>query len=131
MIIARIESLILENGMDDALKRAAKYVHAGADGIMIHSRKKAPDEVFEFAKKFRDNSDKTLVCVPTSFNKALLKDFEKKYFNLVIYANHMLRASYESMERVATEILKNNRTAEIEKDIISIKKILKIIPGTV
>ncbi len=131
MIIARIESLILENGMDDALKRAEKYVEAGADGIMIHSRKKAPDEIFEFAEKFKNNSDKTLVCVPTSYNETFLKEFEEKNFNIVIYANHMLRASYESMERVATEILKNNRTAEIEKDIISIKKILKLIPGTV
>ena len=131
MIIARIESLILEKGLDDALHRAEQYTKAGADGIMIHSRVETPDEVFKFAKKFREFSDKTLVCVPTSFNETLLEEFEKNYFNIVIYANHMLRASYASMEKVAIEILKNNRTSEIEKDIISIKKILKLIPGTV
>ena len=131
MIIARIESLILEKGLDDALHRAEQYTKAGADGIMIHSRVETPDEVFKFAKKFREFSDKTLVCVPTSFNETLLEEFEKNYFNIVIYANHMLRASYASMEKVAIEILKNNRTSEIEKDIISVKKILKLIPGTV
>ena len=131
MIIARIESLILEKGVDDALLRAEKYLQAGADGIMIHSRQNSPDEVFKFSEKFRNFSDKTLVSVPTSYNTTYLDEFEKKSFNVVIYANHMLRASYEAMEKVAKEILKNERTSEIEKDIISIKKILRLIPGTI
>ena len=131
MIIARIESLILEKGVDDALLRAEKYLQAGADGIMIHSRQNSPDEVFKFSEKFRNFSDKTLVSVPTSYNTTYLDEFEKKSFNIVIYANHMLRASYEAMEKVAKEILKNERTSEIEKDIISIKKILRLIPGTI
>tara|TARA_A100001388_G_scaffold72319_1_gene51283 strand:- start:835 stop:2127 length:1293 start_codon:yes stop_codon:yes gene_type:complete len=131
MIIARIESLILEKGLDDAMIRSEKYLKAGADGIMIHSRKKTPDEVFEFASKFRNHSDKTLVCVPTSFNQTLIKDFEKHKFNIVIYANQMLRASFKSMENVAQEILKHDRSFDIEKKITSIKKILKLIPGTV
>ena len=117
--------------MDDALLRAEKYLQAGADGIMIHSRQNSPDEVFKFSEKFRNFSDKTLVSVPTSYNTTYLEEFEKKSFNIVIYANHMLRASYEAMEKVAKEILKNERTSEIEKDIISIKKILRLIPGTI
>ena len=131
MIIARLESLILEAGLDDALKRSEKYLKAGVDGIMIHSRKNTPDEVFKFAEKFRNFSDKTLVCVPTSFNNTLIQEFEKKDFNIVIYANHMLRASYEAMEKVAIDILQNDRTSEIEKEITNIKKILKLIPGTI
>lgn len=69
MIIARIESLILEQGMEDALNRARAYVKAGADGIMIHSRRKTPDEIFEFCDTFRqENKTTPIVVVPTSFN---------------------------------------------------------------
>ena len=88
MIIARVESLILEQGMDDALKRAFAYTEAGADGIMIHSRKKEPDEIFEFCSKFREKNNKSyLVVVPTTFNSATEDEFAGKGVNIVIYAN--------------------------------------------
>ncbi len=131
MIIARIESFILEKGIDDALKRAFAYVKAGADGIMIHSRKKDPDEIFEFINRFREKDSITpIVVVPTSFNKIRIDEFEKVGVNIVIYANHMLRSAYPGMKKVAEIILKNKRSFEAEKYCMPIKKILDLIPGT-
>ncbi len=131
MIIARIESLILGKPLNDALLRAEKYVDVGADGIMIHSKEKDPKEIFNFAKKFKKRfSEVPLVAVPSSYNSVTEKQLENAGFNIVIYANHMLRASYPAMRKVAIEILKNGRTYESEKSIMSIKDILELIPGT-
>ena len=131
MIIARIESLILGKPLKDAVLRAEKYVAAGADGIMIHSKNKNPGEIFRFAKKFRKKfKDIPLISVPSSYNSVKDKQLEDVGFNIVIYANHMLRASYPAMKKVALEILKNGRTYESEKSIMSIGKILSLIPGT-
>lgn len=131
MIIARIESLILEAGMEDALKRAFAYIDAGADGIMIHSRKKDPNEIFEFVKNFRSKDKITpIVVVPTSFNSVTTDEFAKIGVNIVIYANHMLRAAYPGMMKVAQKILKYKRSLEAEPDCMPIKEILELIPGT-
>ncbi len=131
MIIARIESLILEAGMEDAIKRAKAYKEAGADGIMIHSRAKDPDEILEFCKIFREYSSNTpVIVVPTSYNQIRAKDLGDAGINVVIYANHMLRAAYPGMVNVAKSILDNDRSLEAEKDLLSIKKILELIPGT-
>ena len=128
---ARIESLILEKGMDDAVKRAKKYVEAGADGIMIHSKSDTPKEIFEFAKKFRKSfKNIPLVSVPTSYNKVNENELSKNGFNIVIYANQMLRAAYPAMQNVANKILKHGRSKEIDNDLISVKEILELIPGT-
>ena len=131
MIIARIESLILEAGMKDALIRAEAYIKSGADGIMIHSRHKDPAEIVEFMEKFRavDNST-PVVVVPTSFNSVTVEEFIKMGVNVVISANHMLRAAYPAMSKVAKSLLKNGRSLEAESDCMSIKEILEIIPGT-
>ena len=131
MIIARVESLILEKGLDDALKRSFAYVEAGADGIMIHSRKKDPNEVFIFAKRFREvHPYIPLVVVPTSFNNIVEEELIDNGFNIVIYANHLLRASYPAMKKVAEQILLDSCSAGVDKDIISISEILNLIPGT-
>jgi phosphoenolpyruvate phosphomutase len=131
LVIARIESLILEAGMEDALQRARAYVAAGADAIMIHSRQKQPDEIFEFADSFRKEfADVPLVCVPTSYNHVYEHELEEHGFNVVIYANHLMRASYPAMKSVANQILTNARSLEADDQIISIKEILKLIPGT-
>lgn len=131
MIIARVESLILDAGMDDALTRAKAYVEAGADGIMIHSRHKDPTEIISFIEKFRAEDQLTpLVVVPSSFNTVTVEEFERLGVNLVIYANHMLRSAYPGMRDVATAILKNGRTFEIEDKCLSIKEILELVPGT-
>ncbi len=131
MIIARIESLILEQGMEDALTRAEAYISSGADGIMIHSRQKDPSEIIEFMKKFRKKDKKTpVVVVPTSFNSVTVEEFIDLGVNIVISANHMLRSAYPAMSRVAKSILENGRSLESEEDCMSIKEILEIIPGT-
>ncbi len=131
MIISRIESLILEAGMDDALERANAYINAGADGIMIHSRLKDPAEIIEFVTKFRATDKETpIVVVPTSFNSVTTDEFAKIGINVVIYANHMLRAAYPGMMNVAKTILKNKRSLEAEPDCMPIKEILELIPGT-
>lgn len=132
MIIARIESLILEKGQEDALKRAFAYVEAGADGIMIHSRQKSPDEVLEFVRSFRARDTQTpLVVVPTSFNAITARELGEAGVNIVIYANHLLRASFVAMQKVAKGILEYDRSKEVEGECMSVGEILSLIPGTI
>ena len=131
MIIARIESLILQNGMDDALLRANKYIEAGVDGIMIHSTAKEPDEIFEFCEKFRNSHLLVpLMVVPSSFNKVKLEEWEKRSVNIVCYANHMLRSAYPAMLQTAQSILKHRRSFEADESALTmpIKEIINLIP---
>jgi phosphoenolpyruvate phosphomutase / 2-hydroxyethylphosphonate cytidylyltransferase len=131
MIISRIESLILEAGMEDALIRAEAYIKAGADAIMIHSRHKDPAEIVEFMQKFRAKDEYTpVVVVPTSFNGVTVEEFAEMGVNVVVTANHMLRAAYPAMLKVANSVLENGRSLEAEPDCMSIKEILEFIPGT-
>ena len=131
MVIARIESLILEKGIDDALHRAKKYVEAGADGIMIHSRSKSAAEVVCFASAFRKTfQDVPLICVPTSYNGASEEELHSAGFNVVIYANQLMRASYKAMKSVAEQVLEHGRSKEVDDAIISVKEVLDLIPGT-
>lgn len=131
MIIARIESLILEAGLDDALKRAQAYVKAGADAIMIHSNKKEPEEIFRFCKQYNDvDLGVPLVVVPTSYNRVREDELASAGAKIIIYANHMLRAAYPAMVNVASSILKHGRSYDCEEQCISINEILNLIPGT-
>ena len=129
MICARIESLILEQGMDDAIKRARAFSEAGADAIMIHSRKKDADEIFEFVKKFREfNKTTYLVVVPTSFNSVYEEEFKNMGVNIVIYANQLTRSGIPAMKNAAECILKNHRAKECDDMLMSIKDIITLIP---
>jgi phosphoenolpyruvate phosphomutase / 2-hydroxyethylphosphonate cytidylyltransferase len=131
MLIARIESLILGIGMDDALSRAKAYIEAGADAIMIHSRNKSPDEIFEFCNKYHKlTHTMPLMVVPSSFNSVSEDEWIDKGVSIVVYANQMLRSTYPAMLKVAKSILKHGRTLECENDCMSIKEILELIPGT-
>ena len=131
MIIARIESFILNKGMKDALSRAKKYVDAGVDGIMIHSKLKNPSQILKFAKIFRKKNKITpLICVPSTYNEVKEDVLKRNGFNIVIYANQLLRSSYYSMSNTALNILKNSRAKESEKNMTSIKEIINLIPGT-
>jgi len=131
MIIARIESLILEAGMDDAIMRARAFLDAGADGIMIHSRKKDPAEILEYCKWYRSvEIERPLVVVPSSCNHIYEEELEKAGVSIVIYANHLLRAAYPRMTDVARSILANGRSADCADQCMSIKEILDLIPGT-
>lgn len=129
MICARIESLILEKGMDDALKRAFAFVNAGADAIMIHSRKKDPSEIFEFVEKFR-NEDKItpVVVVPTSFNTVTEEEFKERGVNVVIYANQLTRTGFPAMQNAAKMILENHRAKECDDICMPFKDIIRLIP---
>lgn len=128
MIIARIESLILDQGMEDALKRAHAFVEAGADGIMIHSRKKSPDEILEFCDKFRSNNDKTpIVVVPSSFNSITENELVEHGVNIVIYANQLTRSAFPAMEETAKDILKYHRAQEVDSRLMPIKDIISLI----
>lgn len=131
MIIARIESLILEKGMEDALNRSAAYIEAGADAIMIHSRKKNPGEILEFCDRFKQlDTLVPLVVVPSSYNSIFEQDLINAGVKIVIYANHLLRAAYPAMVNVAKSILENERSHDCRESCISIKEILDLIPGT-
>lgn len=128
MIIARIESLILEKGMEDALKRAYAYVEAGADGIMIHSRKKSPDEIVEFCQKFRKQDSHTpIVVVPTSFNSITEEELSEAGVNIVIYANQLTRSAFPAMQETAKIILKNHRALEADAGLMPFKDIIRLI----
>lgn len=128
MIIARIESLILEQGMDDALKRAAAYVEAGADGIMIHSRKKDPAEILEFCDKFRETDKETpIVVVPSSFNSITNEELAQHGVNIVIYANQLTRSAFPAMQQTATDILRYHRAKEVDDRLMPIKQIITLI----
>lgn len=128
MIIARIESLILEQGMDDALERAFAYVEAGADGIMIHSRKKDPAEILEFCDKFREKNSRTpIVVVPTSFNQITESELAAHGVNIVIYANQLTRSAFPAMEQTAKDILRYHRAKEVDERLMPIKNIITLI----
>ena len=128
MIIARIESLILERGMQDALERAVAYVKAGADGIMIHSRKKDPDEIIEFCDRFRENDRETpIVVVPSSFNSIKEEELAEHGVNIVIYANQLTRSAFPAMKNTAEDILRYHRAKEVDDRLMPIKDIITSI----
>jgi len=128
LIVARIESLILGKSKIDAIKRAEAYSRAGADAILIHSKHKEPDEIFNFAKTFiKSKYYKPLVAVPSTYSKTYEKDLIKNGFKIVIYANHLLRAAYPAMLSAAKTILTKQRSYEVEKKISSIKEVINLI----
>lgn len=129
MICARIESLILERGMEDALLRAFAFTEAGADAIMIHSRKKDPSEIFEFVEKFRERDETTyLVVVPTSFNAVTEEEFKTRGVNIVIYANQLTRTGFPAMQNAAKMILTNHRAKECDDICMPFKDIIRLVP---
>jgi phosphoenolpyruvate phosphomutase / 2-hydroxyethylphosphonate cytidylyltransferase len=129
MIIARIESLILGKTMEDALARATAYIDAGVDGIMIHSKATAPTEILEFAKLYKQFSKKVpLVAVPTTYNELTWQELRDAGFNIVVYANHLLRSAYPAMLSTAHSILEANRSKEAEQQLMPVSELLKLIP---
>jgi phosphoenolpyruvate phosphomutase / 2-hydroxyethylphosphonate cytidylyltransferase len=130
MIIARIESLILGQGVEDAVTRAKAYIASGADGIMIHSSQKDPGEILEFCGRYADLPDRRpLVVVPTTYNTIHEDQLTEAGANIVIYANHLLRAAYPAMVRTAESILRHGRSFEVDEELMPIKEILHLIPG--
>lgn len=131
MIIARLESLIAGLGVDDALMRAKIYIEqGGADGIMIHSRHKDGDEIREFMRRFREyTTEIPVIVVPTTYNHIPESELAEMGASIVIHANHLLRSAYPAMLDTATRILENGRSLEVDDELMSIKDVLKLIPG--
>lgn len=130
MIIARIESLILKSGLEDALKRAKAYIEAGADAIMIHSKEKDGKEIFEFCREYSKFENRVpLVAVPTSYCHITENELRAVGVNIVIYANHLIRSAYPAMKKAAETILENERAIECNEYCMPIKEILELIPG--
>ena len=128
MIIARIESLILGVGIEDALIRADKYIQAGADGILIHSKSKDGKEILEFIAKFRiQYPEITLVVVPTTYNHISFMDLSELKTNIVIYANQLVRSAYPSMLETTNRILQDGKSEHIEDSLMPISSILNIL----
>jgi len=129
MIIARIESLILGKGMDDAVARAKAYIAAGVDGILIHSKSKEPTEILAFAKLYAQFAGKVpLMVVPTTYNNITVTQLQEAGANGVVHANHLLRSAYPAMQRTATSILQHGRSKEAEAELLPIDALLKLIP---
>ena len=130
MIIARIESLILGQGQDDAIKRAKAYINAGADGIMIHSKDTKPDEILEFCENYKKlDTDIPLVVVPSTYGTITEKQLSDAGVSVIIYANQLLRSAYPSMKNVAETILRSQNASSVDNDCMNIKDILTLIPG--
>ncbi len=129
MIIARIESLILKAGMDDALARARAYIAAGANGIMIHSKEPTADEIMTFCREYAKFDDRVpLVAVPSTYSRTTEDELAAAGVRIVIYANQLLRSAYPAMVQVARSILQHGRAAEAEELCMPIKDIISLIP---
>ena len=130
MIIARVESLILQKGMDDALLRTKAYIKAGADGIMIHSKNKDGKEIIEFCNHFKKFAIRVpLIVVPSTYAHITENELQDLGVNVVIYANHLLRSAYPAMVNTAKSLLENCRGMEASDDYcMSIKEIITLIP---
>lgn len=128
MIIAREESLMLEKGLDNAIHRANAYAKAGADGIMIHSKKQSPEEIFDFCDSFRKNDEQTpIIVVPTTYFGTYEADLIMHGVNIVIYSNQLTRSAFPAMKNTAKSILQNHRAKEAEEQMISFQKIITLI----
>ena len=132
MIIARLESLIADKPMEDAVRRAKIYLQAGVDGIMIHSKSKSADEILEFAKRYKLiskelNLNKILVCVPTTYNQITENELSNAGFQIIIYANHLLRSAYKAMTETAKTILRDQRSLEADPLCSSVREIFKTV----
>ena len=128
MVIARIESLILGKGIEDALLRGRSYADSGANGVLIHSKDDSEELVFQFVEDFKKDFDVPVIVVPTTYNHITLDEFKKLGVDIVIYANHLLRSAYPAMLNTAEEILKFGRTQELEKKLMSVKEVINFIP---
>jgi phosphoenolpyruvate phosphomutase len=124
MIIARIEALISGAGMDEALKRATAYEKAGADAILIHSKKKTPEEVFEFAELWKGNSP--IVVIPTTYDSVSLDELISHKIKIVIHANQTLRAAHASMSRILKQMINSNSLSDVSEEISSMEDIFNL-----
>lgn len=123
-VIARTEALIAGLGMEEALSRAKAYEEAGADAILIHSRQPKPDEIREFAKRWKGIP---LVAVPTKYPDITAEELYKMGIKIVIFANQALRASVRAMQETLSEIKKANSIADVDKKVVPLKEVFRLV----
>jgi len=124
MIIARTEALIAEKGMDEALRRAKAYEKAGADAILIHSKKNTPNEIFEFSEKW--NEGIPLVVVPTSYPSVKISELISRKIKMVIFANQSLRVAHYVISKALKEIIQNESLDEVKINMSSMEDIFNL-----
>ena len=124
MIIARIEALISGAGMDEALKRATAYENAGADAILIHSKQKTPDEIFEFTDSWKGSSP--IIVIPTTYDSVSIEELISHKIKAVIHANQTLRAAHSSMSRILKQMINSDRLSDVEEEISSMEDIFEL-----
>lgn len=130
MIVARIESLVLEQGLDDALRRGKAYIEAGADALMIHSKSESPEQILSFCREYGGFQHRVpLVVVPSTYDTIYEAELSEAGVHMVIYANQLLRSAYPAMVDTAKRILTNQRAYEARTNMMSIQEILELIPG--
>ena len=124
MVIARIEALISGAGMDEALKRATAYENAGADAILIHSKQKTPDEIFEFTDSWKGSSP--IIVIPTTYDSVSIDELILHEIKAVIYANQTLRAAHSSMSKILKQMINSNRLTDVKEKISSMEDIFEL-----
>jgi len=123
-VVARVEALIAGWGMDEALKRAEAYHKAGADAILMHSKRSNPDEILAFMKAWGNTCP--VVIVPTMYYKTPTAVFADAGVSLIIWANHLMRASMAAMQRTAATIHAEQSLVSVEPEIVSVKEVFRI-----
>ena len=124
IIIARVEALISGAGMNEALKRATAYENAGADAILIHSKQKTPDEIFEFTDSWKGSVP--IVVVPTTYDNVKISELESHKIKMVIYANQTLRVAHMAMTRLLEEMIKADHISDVKDRMSTMKDIFNL-----
>jgi len=124
LIIARIEALISGLGMNEALKRADAYENAGADAVLIHSKQKNADEIFEFADSWKGNVP--LIAIPTTYDNVEISKLYEHNIKMVIYANQTLRVSYTAMNNLLNDMIKAEKISDVEEEMATMKDIFQL-----
>jgi phosphoenolpyruvate phosphomutase len=123
-VVARVEALIAGHGMDEALKRATAYYEAGADAILIHSKRSTPDDVLEFAATWQNTCP--IVIVPTTYYKTPTHLFEDAGISLAIWANHLMRSTIVAMQQTATRIFQEQSITSVEPEIAPLAEVFRL-----
>lgn len=124
MVFARIEALIANRGLDEALRRADAYADAGADVILIHSRQKSPEEVLEFARRWQNRTP--LAIIPTTYYGITEDDVHRAGIRVVIHANHAMRSAVRAMNKTLASIAKRHSSREVEGEIASVSELFEL-----
>ncbi|MBB4374411.1 phosphoenolpyruvate phosphomutase [Bradyrhizobium sp. cir1] len=125
ILVARIEALIAGHGLNEAIVRAHAYADAGADAILIHSRKSSADEVLSFATEWANRLP--VVLVPTTYYRTPVSAYRDARISTVVWANHSMRAAAAAMRRVCDSIAAQESVASIESHIAPLTEVFDLM----